>query len=41
MDKTFEIGGKKFVLDENKAIQAYQEKQVINGRDTMTLTYCH
>ena len=36
MDKTYEIGGKKFVLDENKAVQAYQEKKVINGRETMT-----
>ena len=36
MDKTYEIGGKKFVLDENKAVQAYQEKKVINGRESMT-----
>ena len=34
MEKTFEIGGKSFVLDEEKAIQAFQEKQVINGRQS-------
>ena len=36
MEKKFDIGGKSFVLDEDKAIQAYQDKKVINGRDTMT-----
>ena len=36
MNKTYDIGGKKFVLDEDKAVQAFQEKMVINGRDTMT-----
>ena len=36
MNKTYDIGGKKFVLDETKAVQAYQEKMVINGRETMT-----
>ena len=36
MDKEFKIGDKTFLLDEEKAMQAYQEKQVINGRDTMT-----
>src|SRR6056300_1584289 len=36
MDKEYKIGGKTFVLDEQKAVQAYNEKQVINGRDTMT-----
>ena len=36
MNKTYDIGGKKFVLDEQKAVQAYQEKKVINGRETMT-----
>ena len=36
MDKIYEIGGKSFVLDEEKAVQAYNEKKVINGRDTMT-----
>ena len=34
MEKTFEIGGKSFVLDEEKAMQAFQEKQVINGRQS-------
>ena len=36
MHKTYEIGGKSFVLDEEKAVQAFQEKKVINGRETMT-----
>jgi ribonucleoside-diphosphate reductase beta chain len=36
MDKTYEIGGKSFVLNEEKAVQAFQEKKVINGRETMT-----
>jgi ribonucleoside-diphosphate reductase beta chain len=36
MDKEFKIGEKTFLLNEEKAMQAYQEKQVINGRDTMT-----
>ena len=36
MEKKFDIGGKSFVLDEDKAIQAYQDKKVINGRETMT-----
>ena len=36
MDKEYKIGGKTFVLDEDKAVQAYNEKKVINGRDTMT-----
>ena len=36
MDKEFKIGEKTFLLDEEKAMMAYQEKQVINGRDTMT-----
>ena len=36
MDKIYEIGGKTFVLNEEKAVQAYNEKMVINGRDTMT-----
>src|SRR6056300_617985 len=36
MDKTYKIGGKSFVLNEEKAVQAFQEKKVINGRDTMT-----
>ena len=33
MDKTYEIGGKSFVLNEEKAVQAFQEKKVINGRE--------
>ena len=36
MEKIYDIGGKKFVLNEEKAVQAYQDKQVINGRDSMT-----
>ena len=28
MEKKFDIGGKSFVLDEDKAIQAYQDKKV-------------
>ena len=36
MDKTYEIGGKSFVLNEEKAVQAFQEKMVINGRESMT-----
>ena len=36
MDKEFKIGEKSFFLNEEKAMLAYQEKQVINGRDSMT-----
>ena len=36
MEKIYKIGGKTFVLNEEKAAQAFQEKMVINGRDTMT-----
>ena len=36
MDKKYEIGGKVFVLDEDKAVEAYNQKKVINGRETMT-----
>jgi len=36
MEKKFEIGEKTFVLDEDKAIQAFQDKKVINGRESMT-----
>jgi ribonucleoside-diphosphate reductase beta chain len=32
MEKTYTIGNKTFVLDEEKAVRAYQEKMVINGR---------
>jgi ribonucleoside-diphosphate reductase beta chain len=35
MEKTYKIGEKVFVLDESKAVAAYEGKQVINGRDTM------
>lgn len=34
MDKTFEIGGRKFVLDQDKAEEAFAAKKVINGRKT-------
>ena len=34
MEKTYKIGDKTFVLDEEKAIRAYQEKMVINGRSS-------
>ena len=36
MEKKYEIGGKTFVLDEEKAVEAYNQKKVINGRETMT-----
>ena len=36
MNKIFEIGKKKFVLDQAKAEAAYAAKRVINGRETMT-----
>ena len=35
MEKTFEIGSKKFVLDQDKAEEAFAAKAVINGRPTM------
>ena len=35
MEKTFEIGKKKFVLDQDKAEEAFAAKAVINGRQTM------
>ena len=34
MEKTYKIGNKTFVLDEEKAVRAYQEKMVINGRES-------
>jgi len=40
MNKIFEIGKKKFVLDQAKAEAAYAAKRVINGRETMTSTCC-
>lgn len=35
MEKTYEIGGRKFVLNEDKAQEAFNAKRVINGRETM------
>ncbi len=35
MEKTFEIGNKQFVLDQDKAEEAFAAKAVINGRTTM------
>jgi ribonucleoside-diphosphate reductase beta chain len=35
MEKVFEIGNRTFVLDQDKAEEAYAAKRVINGRDTM------
>ena len=35
MEKTYEIGGRRFVLDQAKAEEAFQAKKVINGRSTM------
>ena len=35
MEKTFEIGSKRFVLDQDKAEEAFSGKAVINGRQTM------
>ena len=35
MEKAFEIGNKKFVLDQDKAEEAFAAKAVINGRPTM------
>ncbi len=34
MDKTFTIGDRKFVLDQDKAEEAYAAKKIINGRKT-------
>ncbi|MED5587032.1 MAG: ribonucleotide-diphosphate reductase subunit beta [Verrucomicrobiota bacterium] len=34
MEKTFEIGSKQFVLDKDKAEEAFAAKSVINGRQT-------
>ncbi len=36
METEFQIGTKRFVLDQKKAEAAYAAKAVINGRDTMT-----
>ena len=35
MEKTFQIGNRSFVLDQDKAEEAFAAKRVINGRDTM------
>tara|TARA_R110002096_G_scaffold24760_13_gene77980 strand:- start:1717 stop:2802 length:1086 start_codon:yes stop_codon:yes gene_type:complete len=35
MEKTFDIGDKTFILDQDKAEEAFSAKRVINGRDTM------
>jgi ribonucleoside-diphosphate reductase beta chain len=36
MQKSFQIGAKTFVLDQDKAEAAFAAKRVINGRETMT-----
>ena len=36
MQKTYQIGSKTFILDQDKAEAAFQAKRIINGRDTMT-----
>lgn len=36
MQKTFTVGAKSFVLDQDKAEAAFAAKKVINGRETMT-----
>lgn len=36
MQKSFTVGNKTFVLDQAKAEQAFKEKRVINGRESMT-----
>ncbi len=36
MDKTYKIGNREFVLDQDKAEEAFAAKKVINGRQTMT-----
>ena len=36
MQKTFQVGAKTFVLDQEKAEAAFAAKKVINGRETMT-----
>ena len=35
MEKIYNIGDRQFVLDEEKAEQAFAAKRIINGRDTM------
>ncbi|MBV6501820.1 MAG: Ribonucleoside-diphosphate reductase subunit beta [Prosthecobacter sp.] len=36
MDKTYKIGNREFVLDQDKAEAAFADKKVINGRKSMT-----
>ncbi|MBL9130567.1 MAG: ribonucleotide-diphosphate reductase subunit beta [Verrucomicrobiaceae bacterium] len=36
MDKTFKIGNREFILDQDKAEAAFAAKKVINGRKSMT-----
>jgi ribonucleoside-diphosphate reductase beta chain len=36
MDKTFKIGNREFILDQDKAEAAFTAKRVINGRKSMT-----
>jgi len=36
MDKSYKIGNREFVLDQDKAEEAFAAKKVINGRQTMT-----
>ena len=36
MDKIFKVGNREFVLDQDKAEEAFAAKKVINGRKTMT-----
>ncbi len=36
MEKVYQIGNKKFVLDQTKAEKAFEAKKIINGRETMT-----
>ncbi|MDQ8202707.1 ribonucleotide-diphosphate reductase subunit beta [Pelagicoccus sp. SDUM812003] len=36
MHKTYTVGSKSFVLDQEKAEKAFKEKRIINGRETMT-----
>ena len=36
MDKVYKIGNREFILDQDKAEEAFKAKKVINGRKTMT-----
>ena len=35
MEKTYTVGNKTFLLDQEKAEKAFTEKRVINGRESM------